>query len=87
MSSATRYSRTSASRHPIVENCRLISMLRECRDGPILNVDDDAYILPELLRKVWKVKKVTAWQVGNFGLHHKFGGSQCKSHQLYLLET
>lgn len=80
MSSGISYSRMFAIRHPNLENSRLISMLFECRDGPILNVDDDAFILPELLRKVWKVKKVTAWQVGNFGLHHKFGGSQCTSH-------
>jgi hypothetical protein len=48
------------------------------REGPIINVDDDAYILPELLRKVWKVKNVTAWQVGNFGLAPKFAPSACQ---------
>lgn len=48
------------------------------RDGPILNVDDDAYILPELLRKVWKTRVVSAWQVGNFDLMPEFQPSQCE---------
>lgn len=35
-------------------------------DGPILSVDDDGLIKPELLRRIWRVKKLIAWQVGNF---------------------
>lgn len=34
-------------------------------DGPVLNVDDDAKIEPELLRRVWKVKRAISWPVGN----------------------
>lgn len=36
-----------------------------CSDGPIYNLDDDSYVLPELLRKIWKVQKAIGFQVGN----------------------
>lgn len=36
-------------------------------DGPVLNVDDDSRILPELLQRIWKVQKAVLWQVGNMG--------------------
>lgn len=32
-----------------------------------MNVDDDSRILPELLLRIWKVKKAIFWQVGNLG--------------------
>ncbi|CAD6583232.1 MAG: Beta-1,3-glucuronyltransferase 2 (Glucuronosyltransferase S) [Cyphobasidiales sp. Tagirdzhanova-0007] len=34
-------------------------------DGPVLSVDDDARIDPELLRRIWQVKRAILWQVGN----------------------
>lgn len=32
-----------------------------------MNIDDDSRILPELLSRVWRVKKAIFWQVGNMG--------------------
>ncbi|KAK9895947.1 glycosyltransferase family 43 protein [Cystobasidium minutum MCA 4210] len=45
-----------------------IAVLRDSffGDGPVLNVDDDCRILPEILRKMWKVKRAIVWQVGNY---------------------
>jgi len=34
-------------------------------DGPVLSVDDDAFIWSILLNKVWKLKKAITWQVVN----------------------
>lgn len=46
---------------------RAIEVLRDgfFGDGPVLNLDDDARILPELLVKLWRLKKATAFMVGN----------------------
>ncbi|KAK9898578.1 glycosyltransferase family 43 protein [Cystobasidium minutum MCA 4210] len=48
---------------------RAVHILRDSffGDGPVMNVDDDSRILPDLLRLVWKVKKLIMWQVGNLG--------------------
>ncbi|KAL7005619.1 hypothetical protein EMMF5_004864 [Cystobasidiomycetes sp. EMM_F5] len=45
-------------------------------DGPVVNVDDDAYFMPEALRRMWKVKKMIAWQAGNFPLYRDFAPSE-----------
>lgn len=37
-----------------------------CSDGPVFNLDDDCRIVPELLDKIWKLKKAVVWQVGNY---------------------
>lgn len=34
-------------------------------DGPVYNLDDDARILPELLIKLWRLRKAVVFQVGN----------------------
>ncbi|KAK9899153.1 glycosyltransferase family 43 protein [Cystobasidium minutum MCA 4210] len=46
---------------------RAVQVLRDTffGDGPVMNVDDDARIEPELLRRVWKVKRAISWPVGN----------------------
>jgi hypothetical protein len=51
--------------HPVV--LRAIEVMRDgfFGDGPVMNIDDDSKILPELLRKLWKLKKATAFLVGN----------------------
>lgn len=41
----------------------MLGLLRS--DGPVLNVDDDARISPELLDRIWRVDKLIAWPVGN----------------------
>ncbi|KAK9899152.1 glycosyltransferase family 43 protein [Cystobasidium minutum MCA 4210] len=35
-------------------------------DGPVVSVDDDGMVKPEMFRRIWAVKKVITWQVGNF---------------------
>lgn len=48
------------------------------RDGPIVSVDDDGMVKPELFRRIWRVNKVITWQVGNFWtIDHP--GSTCES--------
>lgn len=37
------------------------------QNGPVLGVDDDAEIHPDLLQLIWKVKKVGIWPMGNLG--------------------
>lgn len=46
---------------------RAIEVVRDTffGDGPVLNIDDDARISPELLDRFWKVKKMILWPVGN----------------------
>lgn len=46
---------------------RAVEVLRDTffGDGPVMNVDDDARIDPELLRHIWKVKRAIHWPVGN----------------------
>lgn len=39
----------------------------DIRDGPVFNIDDDAKFVPELLRRVWRVKRAMTWPVGNLG--------------------
>ena len=36
-----------------------------CRDGPVLNIDDDSKMLPPIFDRVWAVRRAIAWQVGN----------------------
>jgi hypothetical protein len=38
---------------------------RVVKDGPILGIDDDAEIHPDLLQLIWKVKKAGIWPIGN----------------------
>jgi len=35
------------------------------KDGPVVGVDDDAEIHPDLLQLIWKVKKAGMWPIGN----------------------
>lgn len=46
---------------------RAIEVVRDSffGDGPVVNVDDDARMLPGLLDRVWRVKRLIAWPVGN----------------------
>lgn len=39
----------------LIHRLRLAYAVTVRRDGPVLNVDDDCRILPEILRKMWKV--------------------------------
>lgn len=47
-----------------------------------MNVDDDAKIEPELLRRLWKLKRAISWPVGNLAAA---GG--CKGYSVYSLTT
>lgn len=35
--------------------------------GPVLSLDDDAYVLPALLKIIWNVKRIGTWPMGNLG--------------------
>lgn len=43
-----------------------------------MNLDDDALVLPELFRRLWKIKQAIAWQVGNLYTETEVGISYCE---------
>lgn len=34
-------------------------------DGPVVSVDDDSKVMPQLYYLLWKMKRVSMWEVGN----------------------
>ncbi|KAG0144999.1 hypothetical protein CROQUDRAFT_659247 [Cronartium quercuum f. sp. fusiforme G11] len=55
--------------------------------GPVLSIDDDSNILPELLEIIWGVVRIGIWPMGNLGPNGWEGPSYDEEHKLVSWEA